>query len=87
MPAQPRSTTPATGKPKVKREGPPPAHQLLTSIRAAVGAGVPAAQITSALDFACAATGSAQAGAWRTVASMLDTYTAAAKPTETTPSA
>jgi hypothetical protein len=75
MPAQPKSSD----KP-ARREGPTPAHQLLTAVRAAVAAEVPAAQITSALDFACAAAGAAQAGAWRTVATMLDTYTAAAKP-------
>jgi hypothetical protein len=76
------ASQPKPARTNVKREGPPPAHQLLTAIRSAVAAGVEPAKITSALDFACAATGSAQAGAWRTVATMLDTYTAAAKPAE-----
>jgi hypothetical protein len=71
-----------------RREGPSPVHVLLTSIRAAVAAEVPAAQIVPILDMANSAEGASQAPAFRMCAATLDGYVKAVKPaTETQPSA
>jgi len=63
-----------TAKPS-KRTGPNPAHTLLNSLRAALDAGVAAAQIVPLLDMARKASGVKQAPVWRSCAEALDEYT------------
>jgi len=80
MPAsQPKPATPGAKRTN-KREGPNPMHVLLASIRNAVAAEVPAAQIIPILDMAMSSSGASQAPAFRMCATTLDTYAKAAKP-------
>jgi hypothetical protein len=71
------------GDPKSATDrGPNPAHVLLTAIRDAIDAGVPAATVVPMINMALGATGSSQAPGWRMVSGALDMATAAAKPAE-----
>jgi hypothetical protein len=81
MPASQPANQPAAKPAKgIKRTGPNPAHVLLTSIRNAVAAGVPASTITPMIDMALGAEGAQQAPGWRMVAGALDNATKAGTP-------
>ena len=79
MPAQPKSSTPATDKPKAER-GPNAAHLLLASIKSALAAGVDGTKLVPILDMALSATGAQQAPAWKMCAGAIDSYTKAVTP-------
>lgn len=68
-----------TSKQPVKREGPNITHQMLSTIRDAVAAGVPSQQLLPLIDMALSAKGVQQAPGFRMVMDAMQNATKAAQ--------